>query len=172
MFTALAGVVILLLIQKAGPPEKAAEQTSESGPTTVATLYFADKDHARLVGEDRVLPRPADTVRFGEEIIRSLLEGPKTDDLMGTIPRGTELKSLYYKEDGIAYADFTKEISDNHPGGSESELLTLYAIVNSLCLNIPEVRAVKILIEGGESATLAGHMDLRFAFTPDKNIIR
>jgi hypothetical protein len=41
-----------------------------------------------------------------------------------------------------------------------------------LALNIPEVEAVKILIEGREAKTLAGHVDIRFSFRPDILMIK
>ena len=37
----------------------------------------------------------------------------------------------------------------------------MYAIVNAVTVNLPDVTAVQILIEGKEVDTLAGHLDLR-----------
>ena len=48
-----------------------------------------------------------------------------------------------------------------HRGGSLDELFTVYALVNAVTSNVPEVTAVQILIEGREVDTLAGHVDLR-----------
>ena len=48
-----------------------------------------------------------------------------------------------------------------HAGGSLEEIFTVYALVNALTSNLPEIRAVQILIEGQEVDTLAGHVDLR-----------
>ncbi|MBW2566494.1 MAG: GerMN domain-containing protein [Deltaproteobacteria bacterium] len=53
-----------------------------------------------------------------------------------------------------------------------SELFTIFSVVNTLALNIPEVDAVKILIEGREVKTLAGHMDIRSSFRPDLLMIK
>jgi len=39
-------------------------------------------------------------------------------------------------------------------------------------LNIPEIHAVKILIGGRESMTLAGHIDLRFPLKANMLLIR
>jgi len=61
-----------------------------------------------------------------------------------------------------AYVDLSREIRDHHPGGAKQELITIYSMVNSLILNIPEIETVKILVEGKEETTLAGHVDLRF----------
>mgnify|MGYP003565306139 CR=1 FL=1 len=100
---------------------------------------------------------------FGKIIINALIDGPQ-EGLMRTIPSGTILRALYVTQDGTAYVDISDAIKDAHPGGIKSELFTIYSIVNTIILNIPGIDAVKILIEGRESMTLAGHIDLRFPF--------
>ena len=50
--------------------------------------------------------------------------------------------------------------------------MTIYSLVNSIVLNLPEVNAVKILIDGQEELTLAGHIDLRDPFTANMLMIR
>ena len=57
--------------------------------------------------------------------------------------------------------DLSREVSMGHPGGSLEELFTVYAIVNALTMNVPDITAVQILVEGREVDTLAGHVDLR-----------
>ena len=52
------------------------------------------------------------------------------------------------------------------------ELLTIYSIVNSLILNVPNIKAVKILINGNEAKTLAGHIDLQTAIKANMLLIR
>jgi spore germination protein GerM len=122
-------------------------------------LYFADKKSFFLRSERIILNHPGNPVGFGKNIIKSLIKGPK-QDLLGTIPENTKLRAFYLTRDGTAYVDMTKEIAKAHPGGINSEIITIYSIVNSLILNIYEVNAVKILINGGETLTLAGHIDI------------
>ena len=51
------------------------------------------------------------------------------------------------------------EVTARHPGGSTAELLTVYALVNSLTANLPTIRRVQILIDGQEVlAQLSGRM--------------
>ena len=68
--------------------------------------------------------------------------------------------------------DLAAGIGDLHPGGIKSELLTIYSIANSLILNVPEVEAVKILVNGNETATLAGHIDLQVPLKANMLLIR
>ena len=48
-----------------------------------------------------------------------------------------------------------------HTGGSLDEALAVFALVNALTVNLPDITAVQILIDGKEVDTLAGHIDLR-----------
>ena len=52
------------------------------------------------------------------------------------------------------------------------ERLSIYSIVNSLILNVSEIQMVKILINGKDALTLAGHIDLRFPLKADMLLIR
>ena len=51
--------------------------------------------------------------------------------------------------------------------GIESETLAIYSIVDSLAVNVPAVKKVKILVQGQEAETLDGHADLTGEFSPD-----
>jgi len=136
-----------------------------------AHLYFVDKDNSFLIAEERTISQSPDPAEFGKTIIEALIKGP-LEGLMQTIPVGTTLSALYVTQDGTAYIDLTEEIKEHHPGGIKTELITIYSIVNSLTLNISGINAVKILIGGHESMTLAGHIDLRFPLKANMLLIR
>ena len=134
-------------------------------------LYFLDEHHRFLKAEERPLARQDSVVERAKSIVNALIQGPE-GELLPTVPAEARLLSLFVTENGIAYVDFDRAISDKHPGGSLSELFTIFSVVNTLALNIPEVEAVKILIEGREAKTLAGHVDIRFSFRPDILMIK
>ena len=147
-------------------PEK-----SNGSDQLVLHLYFADRENRFLIAEDRAVLHSDEPAELGRIIIKELIRGPR-EGLMQTIPTGANLRAFYLTQDGTAYVDLTREITEEHPGGVKSELLTIYSMVNSLILNISEINAVKILIGGGESLTLTGHIDLRFPFKANMLLIR
>jgi hypothetical protein len=53
-----------------------------------------------------------------------------------------------------------------------AERSTLYAIVNTLILNLKEIERVQIMIEGKPQTTLAGHFDIRHPKTGDLLLVR
>ncbi len=138
---------------------------------SVIYLYFSDRENVHLIAEERVLDHSTDPAEFGRQLITGLIKGP-TQGYLRTIPEETILRSLYVTRDGTAYVDFSSTVTEKHPGGVQSELLTIYSIVNSLVLNVNEINRVKILIQGNESLTLAGHIDLNAPFKANMLIVR
>lgn len=144
---------------------------TDSDDKTILHLYFSDRDNSFLIAEERSTSHQDNPVRMGSLIIDELLEGPGKH-LIRTIPQQTTLRAFYLMADGMVVVDLSREIKEHHPGGAKSELMTIYSIVNSLILNIPEIKAVKLLIEGREAATLAGHIDLRSPFKANMLYVR
>jgi len=162
---------ISLAADKLDQDDPVADEQPADKSKSVVHLYFSDKENSFLSAEQRTLLHTGDAVEFGKTIIEALIQGPR-EGLMRTIPSATTLHSLYVTQDGTAYVDIAATIKDAHPGGVHSEQMTIFSIVNSLILNIPEIDAVKILIDGSESVTLAGHIDLRFPFRANMLLIR
>jgi spore germination protein GerM len=143
----------------------------ESGNKQIVHLYFADRTQPYLVTETRVLVHADDPASFGRQLVEELVKG-STNDNMATIPEGAALRSLFYLEDGTAVVDFTESMRKNHPGSCRMEQLTLFSVVNSLVLNIPEIERVKFLVAGEEISTLAGCMPLDSPLTADMLLTR
>lgn len=131
------------------------------------TLYFPEGDTGTLTAEERALP---DTEDYERAVILALMEGPRTEGLVAPIPAGTQL--LDFEMDGkVAVIDFSEEIRTNHPGGSMGEMLTIYAIADTMG-GLPTVERVKILVEGQEIETLLGHMDASGEIGPNWDIVK
>jgi spore germination protein GerM len=136
--------------------------TPSAGPERkiTATLYFVSEDGMSLVGVQR-------EVGFGEPVAeqaRRIVEAQLAaapQPLASAIPEGTLLRGVFISERGDAFVDVSGDITSKHTGGALDELFTVYAIVNALTVNLPAVTRVQILIDGKETDTLAGHVDLR-----------
>lgn len=166
-----AVLLLMVSIKDAATKEKDTIGDDNRQPHTVAHLYFSDTDQVYLKAESRRFSNPGDPAVFGRAIILALIDGPR-QGLLQTLPRKSTVRSFFVTRGRIAYVDFGKEIQENMPGGTQSEILAIYAIVNSLVLNISEIERVKILINGWESPTLDGHVDLRFPIKANMLLIR
>ena len=165
---AIAGITTIFLYtalrndapQKDTHDPAISQQGRRTENTSVVHLYFGDKDNLYLISEERIVRHTDDLTHFSRTIVEALINGP-TQGQTRTIPQDTTLIAVYLTEHGICYVDLSAAVQENHPGGVDAERLTIYSIVNSLTLNIPDIRAVKILVEGQEAMTLAGHIDLQ-----------
>ncbi len=128
-------------------------------------LYFSTKDAMYLEIESRTIKGR----NLYKEAVNALIEGPTAPDLSKTIPEGTKVLNVSRNNDKIQI-DFSKEIIENHWGGSTGERITVYSIVNTLA-QFDEVGEVKFLIDGEEVDTLVGHMDLSRPLKPSQQII-
>ena len=140
-------------------------------PRRRVQLYFSSAGGDHLRAEERRI-EAGDPLSAAEALLAGLLQGPEGADLVSPIPKGTHLLHLFVTEERTAYVDFSSELSASHPGGVAAERSTLYAIVNTLILNLKEIERVQIMIEGKPQATLAGHFDIRHPQTGDLQLVR
>lgn len=139
--------------------------------TRLVRLFFAVPDADKLQEEERTIPRAASFVAEAKRTVTELIKGPE-GDLNPTIPSDVKLRQLYIDSQGTAYVDFSRDLQTKHPGGSGGELLTIYSIVDTLTANFDQIHQVKILVEGSEVLTLAGHIDTRHPFRPRYSLER
>ncbi len=153
-------------------------QTTATGPVVqkyrdkaVVHLYFGAMDGKYLTAEERVLPRPDDASVHGAIIMDALASGPERE-LLKTLPDDAAALSVFVTDSGTAFVNMNSQTSQNHPGGIEAEFLTVYSIVNTLVLNVSGIERIKILINGREAETLAGHLDIEQPFEADMLLVR
>jgi hypothetical protein len=135
-------------------------------------LYFPSAQDEGLVPQESEIFETVSPADRAKQILSDLISGPPTEDALPSLPPGTRLRQVYVLESGVAWADFSEALASGLGGGSSQEILAIYSIVDSLALNIPEIRRVGILIEGRPIRTLNGHLDLRRPLPPDRGLIR
>ncbi|MBN2428265.1 MAG: GerMN domain-containing protein [Deltaproteobacteria bacterium] len=143
-----------------GPPHEPQVVRQEEAPRQVreVILYFGTHDGNKLIPESRELIDCMDQGSCIQATVQALINGP-VGDLTPVFPSHTVLLGVTEKQ-GTAVVNFSRELQQGHPGGSASELLTVYGLVDTLAANFPFIRQVKILIEGREIESLKGHVDL------------
>jgi spore germination protein GerM len=156
----------------APPPEPApAAPATPTTPHITATLYYGSRDGQALVAVRREVPLAETVVAQGRAILTEQFANVPAP-YVSVIPKGTQLRALYVTERGDAFVDVSGEISAAHPGGSFTELLTVYAIVNAVTANLPAIQRVQLLVDGKEVDTIAGHVDIRRPLMRDASLVR
>ncbi len=166
------GLERLMSPQPASVGGAVAEATpAAAGPHITATFFYASEDGQALIPVRRDVPLAEGVVPQGREILAMQLQ-PAPPPYLSAVPAGTALRAFYVTERGDAFVDLSADVSAKHPGGSFTELLTVYAIVNAVTANLPTIQRVQILIDGKEAETLAGHVDLRRPLIRDVTLVR
>jgi germination protein M len=171
----LAWGVTVALERLAAPVPAAAGTPAPPAPATTAhitaTLFYASPDGQMLQPVRREVPLAEGVVAQGRQILISQL-APATDSQRSVIPAGTQLRAFYVTDRGDAFVDLSSQITSAHPGGSLTELLTVYAIVNAVTANLPAIERVQLLVEGKEVDTIAGHVDVRRPLVRDASLVK
>jgi hypothetical protein len=89
-----------------------------------------------------------------------------SDMLLGRVPRNLALP----ENPAGALSVVTRELVKSS-GGSHEELMAVYSIVSTVTTNFPEVKRVRILVNGEPAETLAGHVSLRKALVPMPSLV-
>ncbi len=91
-----------------------------------------------------------------------LMESP----LIGGAPRGV------YILGGIVYVDLNRDfLQPKHPSPA-LERLTIFSIVNSFMLNVPNLNGVQILVDGQTIRSAWGWMDISTPLGPDLSLVK
>ncbi|MBT3177508.1 MAG: GerMN domain-containing protein [Desulfobacula sp.] len=135
-------------------------------------VYYADKKKTVLKSVKKQIAANLDSHNLGLEILATLFKGPQLAHLEATWPKETIIDSFFITDEGEAYIDLTPEPSMMENMDTQDELLAIYSIVNSLTLNIPKIKRVKILIQGKDAFTLAGHIDLEYFYKTNMLMVK
>jgi hypothetical protein len=133
-------------------------------------LYFEAPDRDGLLPEERTIAFSADLARQLRTVVEELVKG-SASGLLPTLPPDTRVLEVFLTARGVAYVNLSAEAVAGLPGGSRSELLTVYSLVNTVVTNFPAVSRVQILVDDRSVPSLAGHVDLSRPLPPDMTLV-
>lgn len=135
-------------------------------------LYFAGPGSAYLKSVQQIFAAGLKGHELGKAILQALIKGPSVPGLEPVIPGTAAVRALFITDDATAYVDLDIPEDITMSMDVQSEMLMVFAVVNSLTVNIPEIDKVKILIQGKEARTLAGHIDLGCFYQTNMLIVK
>lgn len=149
-------------VQPAVPP-----QVQQAG-TVPVVLFFAAPEGDGLAREGREIEACQSPEECATSVVEELINGP-VGDLEPVLPPAATIRGVQIAGD-TARIDLGKETVDALPAGSSAELLAVYAIVNTVTANVPQIKKVQFLVGGQETQTLKGHIDLRQPLLPNPTL--
>jgi spore germination protein GerM len=161
-------VVGYLNTAEAPQPLPSAVETS-AVTTREVILYFASVDGQALVAETRDIAECQQDEDCLRDTVRALIAGSQ-GGFAAILPAQVVLNDVTV-EGSLVNVDFSQELISAHPGGTQSELLTIYGLADTLAVNFPHLRQMRVLVDGEQVATLKGHVDLRQPINPDFSLV-
>lgn len=153
----VAGYGVGWFVYRSQPqPEKIPIVVEPELPPREVQLYFIDPEGSHLVPELRQIPGCDVDRDCMQSLLEALISGSQQGNLP-VLPKTVQLLGIEQEND-LVQLNFSKQLVDHHPGGSLSELLTIYSLVNSLVENFSYLRQVQILVEQQVKQTLKGHV--------------
>jgi hypothetical protein len=131
-----------------------------TGPTEKVVLYVAQDEDGTLRAQPAQIPMPSGRQQRAEELARALISLYLEKNSPHVIGAGTEVRSVFLVDPGVAVIDMNGAFADSHRSGVLVEELTVASLIHTITVNTPNILRVKILIDGKERETLAGHADL------------
>jgi hypothetical protein len=131
-----------------------------AGNTERVTLFVAYDDIGVLHAQSAQIPLPSVRQQRAEELLRALITLYLDKSSPHPLPSGSDIRSVYLVDPGLAVIDINAAFADGHRSGVLVEELTVASLIQTLSANIPGILKVKILVEGKQRDTLAGHADL------------
>ena len=131
-----------------------------SGPTERVVLFVAHDEDGTLRPESAQIPMPSGRQQRAEELLRALLSIYLDKSSPHVIAPGAEIRSVFLIDPGAAVIDLNSAFADQHRSGVLVEELTVASLIHTVSANTQGLLKIKILVDGKERDTLAGHADL------------
>ncbi len=131
-----------------------------AGPTERVTLFVAHDEDGSLRATSAQIPLPSGRQQRAEELLRALLTLYLDKSSPHVLGSGAEIRSVFLVDPGLAVIDLNSAFADTHRSGVLVEELTLASLIHTISINTPGILKVKILVDGKDRDTLAGHADL------------
>jgi hypothetical protein len=131
-----------------------------AGPTEHVTLFVAYDADGSLRATSAQIPMPSGRQQRAEELLRALLSFYLDKNSPHVLGAGAEVRSVFLVDPGVAVIDLNSAFADTHRSGVLVEELTVASLIHTISANISGILRVKILVDGKERETLAGHADL------------
>lgn len=131
-----------------------------AGPSEQVTLFVAHDNDGSLRAESAQIPMPSGRQQRAEELLRALLSIYLDKSSPHVLGAGAEVRAVFLVDPGVAVIDLNSAFADKHRSGVLVEELTIASLIHTISANTPGIQKVKILVDGNERDTLAGHADL------------
>lgn len=135
-------------------------QPPASGNAADLTLYVANDSDEMLHKQTIRTALSAEPSERALQVMRALIAAYQQKDSQHPLADGADVNAVFLVPPNVAVVDLNNAFVDGHRSGILVEELTVASIAQTLAANVPNVGKIKILVDGKERDTLAGHADI------------
>jgi hypothetical protein len=131
------------------------------GQTEKITIFTPDDDRGTLSRREMNANLPQDPTLRAREIVRLLIVSWQDKDSRHPIGAGADVEEVFLLNNNrTAVVNVNGEFAGQHRSGILVEELTLASLARTIGANISSISEIKLIVDGHERETLAGHADL------------
>jgi hypothetical protein len=131
-----------------------------AGPLEQISVYVAYDSPGELRAKSISIPLAAGRQQRAEALLRGLMSLYTAKESTHPLSAGAEIRQVFLVDPGLVVIDVNSAFVEGQVSGVLAEELTIASLVQTLATNMPGFARVKILVDGKEQETLAGHADL------------
>lgn len=170
LFALIAVVAAAAACQRTKPLSRNLNVENKVAMRSVSLYYEAPT--LLLAPEQRTLPLPESPAAALDLVMRELIKGSVNAGVPRLLPADAVLRAAYLLPDGTALIDLGgPTLTAGWATGSHQELMAVYSVVQTAVVNFPEVKRVRLLVNGEPAETLGGHVSLNSALTPMPSVV-
>lgn len=130
-------------------------------------LSFPAKAQPGFISVEREIFLTPSLTNQAKQVMQLLMAGPLPAEKQAAAPfaAGAAYREIFLDGKGLAVLDLPAATAAALPGGTSSEVATLFCIVRTFTANIQGVGRVQVLIDGQSAPSLAGHVDIQDPLT-------
>jgi len=135
------------------------------GSRALIKLSVAYDDDAVFRSREVSAPLPAEPSARAREVLKTLITQYVSRPSPHPLAEGSAVNNVFLVNGKLAVVDLNQALVDGHRSGIAVEDFTVISLIDTLATNFPQLEQVKLLVDGKERETLAGHADLKTIYS-------
>ncbi len=132
-----------------------------AGPKQQITVFLPDDEKGTLHKLEVTATLPEEPTLRAREIVHVLISNWQEKDSPHPIAAAADVNAVFLLNNNrTAVIDVNGAFADQHRSGILVEELTLASIAKTLAANVQGVNEIRMVVDGKQRETLAGHADL------------
>jgi hypothetical protein len=139
-----------------------------SGPEQRIIVFLPDDSSGTLFRREITATLPEEPTLRAREIVHVLINKWQEKESLHPISSAADVNAVFLLNNNrTAVIDINGAFANQHRSGVLVEELTLASIARTLGANLPGLSEMRIVVDGKERETLAGHADLTDTYNTD-----